>query len=94
MNTFVKYVVKLLVGYLKRIWYYIKLNRLFEELETEKKEAGDAVKNAEFDYDEFSRMYAEYLDGRAEQKSSHRTSELRRSVGEVREDGGESKESD
>ncbi len=85
MNIFVKYITKLIIGYLKRLWYYIKLERLVAQLSKEKKEAEDATKTASADYDEFSHMYAEYLNGK-------RSSDVRSGSSEVREDGGESEE--
>jgi len=57
VNAFIKYIIEILMDYLKRIWYIVKMKELKKELTLKEKESEDAVKRAGEAVDDFESSY-------------------------------------
>ena len=57
MNAFIKYIIEILMDYLKRIWYIVKMKELKKELTLKEKESEDAVREAKDAVDDFESSY-------------------------------------
>ena len=68
MKIFIRFIVNIVIGYLKRVWYFVKVNKLKEELENEKKQSKQAVDEANDAVDDFERAMRMYRDS-AEKES-------------------------
>ena len=67
MNTIIKYIVKLVMIQLKKLFYDYKIKELTEKIEIEKKGAYESEKDANDAYGEFISNYNKYKSGKEDE---------------------------